>query len=67
MCCCLMPIFKPNLCDSDLKAVDHANKKSVQGYRSSGAGAVICARHGLVRKNGMGDLQKGERCVKCDT
>jgi Kyakuja-Dileera-Zisupton transposase len=51
------------MCDSTLRAVDHANKKSSRGYKSTGVGAVVCARHGLVRKNGLGDLQKGERCV----
>lgn len=24
---------------------------------------MLCARHSLVRKNGLGDLQKGEQCV----
>jgi KDZ transposase-like protein len=28
-----------------------------------GIGAVICARHAVYRPNGMGDLQKGERCA----
>lgn len=31
------------------------------GYDVTGAGVVICSRHGLVRPNGVGDLQKGER------
>jgi hypothetical protein len=52
---------QPNLCQSELRAVDHANKKFSDRYLASGAAAVICARHGLVRKNGMGSLQKGER------
>lgn len=59
-------LFQPNICDSNLRAVDHANTKYSQGYRSTGAGAVVCGRHGLVRKNGLGDLQKGERCVLMD-
>jgi hypothetical protein len=54
-------IVQPNLCDSELHAVDHANAKYSSGYRATGVGAVVCARHGLVRKNGLGDLQKGER------
>jgi hypothetical protein len=41
--------------------VDHANKKFSKGYKSTGAGGVLCARHSLVRKCGLGDLQKGER------
>jgi len=55
--------LQPNLCDSDLHAIDHANKNASAKYRSTGVGAVVCARHGLVRKNGIGDLQKGERLV----
>ena len=31
------------------------------GYSVSGTGLVICPRHGMIRKNGAGDLQKGER------
>lgn len=54
---------QPNLCDSELRAVDHANKRRSDGYVATGVGAVVCARHGLVRPNGMGDLQKGERLV----
>jgi hypothetical protein len=52
-----------NRCDSDLHAIDHANSRRSQGYKATGAGAVVCARHGLVRKNGIGDLQKGERYI----
>jgi hypothetical protein len=53
--------LQPNLCESELHAVDHANTRFSQGYAATGAGCVVCARHGLVRKNGMGSLQKGER------
>ena len=35
-----------------------------EGYIASGVGAVLCARHALVRKNGTGDLQLGERWFK---
>jgi hypothetical protein len=52
---------QPNLCQSELWAVDHANKKFSTSYIASGAAGVVCARHGLVRKNGLGSLQKGER------
>lgn len=38
-----------------------ANKKNTKGLRATGIGAVSCARHGLFRPNGMGDLQVGER------
>ncbi|KAF4568149.1 hypothetical protein EYR36_010158 [Pleurotus pulmonarius] len=50
-----------NLCDSELRAVDHANKCRSKGYVSTGVAGVVCARHGLVRRNGMGNLQKGEQ------
>ena len=51
---------EPNLCDSSLHAIDHANSRGSASYNASGVGAVQC-RHMLVRKNGVGDLQKGER------
>jgi len=53
--------WQPNMCESELHAVDHANTRFSKGYQATGVGGVICARHSLVRKNGMGDLQKGER------
>jgi Kyakuja-Dileera-Zisupton transposase len=55
--------LQPNLCESELHAVDHANTKFSKGYKATGVGGAICARHSLVRKNGLGDLQKGERYV----
>ncbi|KAH9974339.1 hypothetical protein BGW80DRAFT_1130440, partial [Lactifluus volemus] len=57
---------EPNLCDSELHAVDHANKKFTKGYKATGVGVVLCARHSLIRKNGLGDLQKGERYANMD-
>ncbi|KAN0123195.1 hypothetical protein V8E52_003148 [Russula decolorans] len=57
---------EPNLCDSELHAVDHANTRVSQGYTTTGVGGIVCARHGLVRKNGMGNLQKGERYANMD-
>ncbi|KAK6974636.1 CxC2 domain-containing protein [Favolaschia claudopus] len=36
------------------------------GLRASGVGAVICARHELLRPQGLGDLQKGERYINMD-
>ncbi|KAN0109688.1 hypothetical protein V8E52_009034 [Russula decolorans] len=50
---------EPNLCDSELHAVDHANTRVSQGYTTTGVGGVVCARHGLVRKNGMGEPSEG--------
>ncbi|KAF7314813.1 CxC2 domain-containing protein [Mycena kentingensis (nom. inval.)] len=36
------------------------------GLRVSGVGGCVCARHGLVRPLGIGDLQKGERYANMD-
>ncbi|KAK6992988.1 CxC2 domain-containing protein [Favolaschia claudopus] len=36
------------------------------GLRASGLGAVVCARHEVVRPQGLGDLQKGERYMNMD-
>ncbi|KAJ7774635.1 hypothetical protein DFH07DRAFT_732672 [Mycena maculata] len=36
------------------------------GLRCSGVGGVVCARHELVRPQGVGDLQKGERYANMD-
>ncbi|KAI0273137.1 hypothetical protein BGY98DRAFT_936390 [Russula aff. rugulosa BPL654] len=55
-----------NLCDSNLRAVDLANSKYSKGYKATGVGGVFYARHGLVRKNGLGNLQKGERYAIMD-
>lgn len=55
-----------NTCGSNLKAIDHANKRFSDGYTATGVGAVVCARHTLIRKNGVCDLQKGERYVNMD-
>ncbi|KAJ6509365.1 hypothetical protein C8R47DRAFT_1208549 [Mycena vitilis] len=36
------------------------------GLRCSGVGGCVCARHGVVRPQGIGDLQKGERYANMD-
>ncbi|KAF7322306.1 CxC2 domain-containing protein [Mycena chlorophos] len=36
------------------------------GLRVSGVGGCVCARHGVVRPQGIGDLQKGERYANMD-
>ena len=46
-----------------LAALDHANTKFSRGYATTGAGIGVCARHEVIQRNGVGDLQKGERCV----
>ncbi|KAH7917878.1 hypothetical protein BV22DRAFT_1025551, partial [Leucogyrophana mollusca] len=56
---------RPNLCESELRAVDHANSKRSTGYKATGVGGTLC-RHTLVCKNGLGDLQKGERYANMD-
>ena len=48
---------------SGLAALDHANSKFSRGYATTGVGVGLCARHEFIQKNGVGDLQKGERCV----
>jgi len=49
-------------CGSEFHAVNQANLKQTKDFTVSGVGAVVC-RHGFVRKNGVVDLQKGERWV----
>ena len=45
-------------------ALDHANNNCGSGYATSGAGVCCCARHEFIKKNGVGDLQKGEWSVE---
>jgi hypothetical protein len=52
-----------NTCESQHDAIARANTRCTPGYNVTGTGLVLCARHALVRKNGVGDLQKGERQV----
>jgi hypothetical protein len=49
-------------CGTEFHAVNQANSRWSKDFTMSGVGAVVC-RHGLVRKNGVVDLQKGERFV----
>ncbi|KAJ7584013.1 hypothetical protein C8J56DRAFT_1005179 [Mycena floridula] len=44
-----------------LSAVDHANTRFSRGYAITGVGLGLCTRHELVAKNGVGDIQKGEK------
>jgi hypothetical protein len=37
--------------------------RMTKGLRCSGVGGAVCARHGCLRGNGIGNLQKGERRV----
>ncbi|KAJ3751874.1 hypothetical protein EV360DRAFT_75833 [Lentinula raphanica] len=54
-----------NTC-TGLLAVDHANTKFSRGYATTGVGLAVCARHELVQKNGVVDLQKGEQYCNMD-
>ncbi|KAJ7576761.1 hypothetical protein C8J56DRAFT_1061475 [Mycena floridula] len=44
-----------------LSAVDHANTRFSRGYATTGVGLALCARHEIIGKNAVGDLQKGEK------
>ncbi|KAJ3511895.1 hypothetical protein NLJ89_g3832 [Agrocybe chaxingu] len=55
-----------NSCESEHDAIVRAGIRSSPGYSVSGAGLAMCSRHSLVRKNGVGDLQKGERYSNMD-
>ncbi|KAH8111697.1 hypothetical protein DFH11DRAFT_1512691 [Phellopilus nigrolimitatus] len=59
-------IHKRGTCESTFQAMEKATTRLNDGYLVTGVGAVICARSGLVRKNGVGDLQKGERYINMD-
>ncbi len=50
-----------NSCDSTLHAVDHANKKGIDGLAATGIGGISCAKHCFNRKLGFADLQKGKK------
>ncbi|KAI0070972.1 hypothetical protein K474DRAFT_1561156, partial [Panus rudis PR-1116 ss-1] len=47
-------------------ALTQANTKYSKGYATTGVGMAIDARHGFVLRNGVGDLQKGERYCNMD-
>ncbi|KAJ7209468.1 hypothetical protein GGX14DRAFT_364154 [Mycena pura] len=47
-------------------ALTQKETQNVTGLRVSGVGGCVCARHGLVRALGLGDLQKGERYSNMD-
>ncbi|KAJ7691679.1 hypothetical protein B0H14DRAFT_3531790, partial [Mycena olivaceomarginata] len=49
-----------------LAALDHANTKYAQGYAVTGCGMITCGRHEVVCKNGVGDLQAGEKYGNMD-
>ena len=53
-------MVKINTCQSEHDALVRAAVRST-GYKVTGTLLVLCPRHGLVHKNGVGDLQKGEK------
>ena len=55
--------FRVTSCGSDFHTVNQANRRSTKNYIVSGVVACVCARHSLMMKNGVGDLQRGERYV----
>ena len=54
-------VNKVNTCKSEHDALVRAAVCCTPGYKVTGTILVLCPRHGLVRKNGVGDLQKGEK------
>ena len=56
-------IVQISTCESQHDAIVRANTRSSPGYAISGASLVICSRHCMIRRNGAGDLYKGEACV----
>ncbi|THU85769.1 hypothetical protein K435DRAFT_822325 [Dendrothele bispora CBS 962.96] len=56
-----------NMCTcTGLAALETANTKFSRGYACTGCGLGMCARHEFVQKNGVVDLQKGERYANMD-
>ncbi|KAF8993863.1 hypothetical protein BDQ17DRAFT_1392530 [Cyathus striatus] len=55
-----------NTCDSQHDAILQAGIHSAPGHSVTGTALVICSRHTLIRRNGAGDLQKGERYCNID-
>lgn len=56
-------LAQKSTCDSTFQAIEKAMMGSGEIYTSNGVGAVICSRHGLVRAQGVADIQKGEKWV----
>ncbi|KAG1789262.1 uncharacterized protein HD556DRAFT_1433768 [Suillus plorans] len=51
---------------SGFKTLAHAESKYSNGLQLTGVGLCLCAHHELVRPQGVGDLQKGERYANMD-
>jgi hypothetical protein len=63
VCSAIEHVMQISTC-TGLAAMDYANTRNSKGLHVTGVGASICARHGFLRPLGIGDLQKGERCVR---
>ncbi|TDL14069.1 hypothetical protein BD410DRAFT_687969, partial [Rickenella mellea] len=59
-------ICETTSCQSELRAVDHANLRGNQKLAVNGVGGVNCSRHALNRPVGFGDLQRGEKYCNMD-
>ncbi|KAF8333820.1 hypothetical protein F5887DRAFT_892938 [Amanita rubescens] len=55
-----------NTCESEHDAIARAQIRCTPGYAISGNGLALCSRHAVIRRNGAGDLQKGERYCNMD-
>ncbi|KIJ59749.1 hypothetical protein HYDPIDRAFT_177697 [Hydnomerulius pinastri MD-312] len=55
-----------SMCHVQHDVIVQVNTQSATGYLATGVGAVMCVHHFLVRKNGIVDLQKGEKYVNMD-
>ncbi|KIY61132.1 hypothetical protein CYLTODRAFT_323585, partial [Cylindrobasidium torrendii FP15055 ss-10] len=51
---------------SGFKTLEMAEKKDATGLRSTGLCMCACARHKMIRPQGVGNLQKGERYCNMD-
>ncbi|TDL16254.1 hypothetical protein BD410DRAFT_731572 [Rickenella mellea] len=60
-------VDQPEICScSGFSAVHDANTRCSKGLSSTGVGALVCARHQLVRRTSACDLQKGEKYANMD-
>ena len=53
--------YQINTYQSEHDAIVCATVCCTPGYHVTGTGLCVCSRHCLVRKNRVGDLQKGEK------
>ncbi|KAF7288466.1 CxC2 domain-containing protein [Mycena chlorophos] len=51
---------------ASFQALKQKDTRLTRGLRVTGVVGVVCSRHGLVRRRGLGDLQRGERYANVD-